>query len=63
MSFADKYIKEKEKRISKLMGRILDLIEEEDISLEEMSDVFTNLQVNYNRMLLDDIKKLKEKDG
>lgn len=48
----EKQRKEKEQRIGQILDRILNVMEGNKVSLEEMGDVCINLQANYYQMLV-----------
>lgn len=50
------YLKQQD-RIDKITQKILDIVEKEDIDIYEMSDVLLSLQNNYNKTLLEKIRK------
>lgn len=55
-----KKVGERQKKSVEVMDAILAVLQEKKCSLAEMADVFLNLQINLNKMMLDEIDKLKK---
>ena len=49
----------KKEHISRICNEIMDIIQRENCSLSDMSNIFINLQLNFNAMLIDIIKEKK----
>lgn len=55
-----KHKEERQERLVMIMNDVLDVFQQNNVTMSEMSDAIVNMQINYNRMLLDEISKLKK---
>ena len=56
----NKKLKQRQAKLDNVINSIMDIVEEKNVNLTEMADVVVNLQNNFNKTILEQLKEKQD---